>query len=91
MKVKFSLIVILIVTVLSLTVFAAPQSEQEIPVFPGAERDYAAEEEYALQSEGWDEDEWSSVSSEIVKIYTVEAAPEEVLGFYINELGAEEG
>lgn len=61
-----------------------PLKEADIPLFPNARRDLAAEAEYAAQAETDDD----SLRHETFRIYSVIAAPEEVARFYIQALKA---
>lgn len=87
-KVFISLL-ILVFAVSLITAEYPPKNEEEIPIYPGAERDLAAEEEYQSQNEGLAEEE--RAESEIIKIYSVYAPPEKVCEFYIKSLNAKEG
>src|SRR5690554_5068880 len=65
------------------------QIEEDIPLFPAAIRDYAAEEEMESRYEDWEVlDSWAL---DITRIYSAKTSPEEVCRFYINELEASEG
>jgi len=63
-----------------------PLKEADIPLFPNARRDLAAEAEYQAQTEA----DHDSLRHETVRIYSVSATPEEVARFYIQKLKATE-
>lgn len=63
-----------------------PLKLADIPIFPNAQRDLAAEAEYKAQAEADDD----SPRSETIRIYSVSATPEEVARFYIQALKAAE-
>lgn len=68
---------------------AAPLNEKEIPVYPGAVRDQAAEEERRqFYEEGPRYDHWRL---ETVRVYTVKKLVDDVCRYYIDQLGAEPG
>lgn len=76
----------------SFSVLAAgpPRSEKEIPVYPGAVRDQAAEKELLSQNSEYDP-EIQTRRSYTVRVYTVKTVIDEVCKFYINKLGAKPG
>lgn len=77
----------------SFSVLAAgpPRSEKEIPVYPGAVRDQAAEKELLSQRSGYDPEIQKTWRSYTVRVYTVKTIIDEVCKFYINKLGAKPG
>jgi hypothetical protein len=78
-----------------------PRSEKEIPIYPGAARDNKAEteakadEEKYLIDEGIQYSDWDEnpqiLRSSSIRIFMAAAPAEEVLQFYLRELGGTEG
>jgi hypothetical protein len=68
-----------------------PRSEKEIPVYPGAVRDQAAEKELLSQNSEYDPEIQKTWRSYTVRVYTVKTVIDEVCNFYINKLGAKPG
>ncbi|NLY90290.1 MAG: hypothetical protein GX081_01605, partial [Firmicutes bacterium] len=73
---------------LPMLIGAAPLNEEKIPVYPGAVRDQAAEEERRQFYEGPRYDHWEL---ETVRIYTVKALVDDVCRFYIDQLKPKQG
>ena len=66
----------------------APLRLEEIPLYPDATRDQAAELEILEQYAEWAPENWRSHT---VRVYKVNAIIDEVCQFYIEKLGAESG
>ncbi len=77
----------------SFSVLAAgpPRSEKEIPVYPGAVRDQAAEKELLSQRSEYGPEIQKTWRSYTVRVYTVKTIIDEVCKFYISKLGAKPG
>lgn len=83
---RFSFLpVLLFLTVLA---GAAPLNEKEIPVYPGAVRDQAAEEERHREYEEYRYDHWKL---ETVRVYTVKKLVDDVCRYYIDKLKPKQG
>jgi len=67
---------------------AAPLNEERIPVYPGAVRDQAAEEEIRRDYEEYRFDYWEM---KYVRVYTVKALIDDVCRYYIDQLKAKPG
>lgn len=92
MKLRWVCFAIMLLLLSSVTIQAAvPKSEKEIPVYPGAVRDQAAEKELLRQDSEYGEDVTKTWRSNTVKVYTVKAVINEVAQFYIQKLPAKEG
>lgn len=76
----------------SFSVLAAgpPRSEKEIPVYPGAVRDQAAEKEVLSQNSEYNM-KIQTQRSYSVRVYTAKTIIDEVCKFYINKLSAKPG
>lgn len=81
---------ILLLTISAQAAFV-PKNEKEIPLYPGAIRDQAAEKEMLRQDTEYAEDIIKTWRSNTVKVYTVKAVVNDVANFYIQKLGAKEG
>jgi hypothetical protein len=89
MKNRLLWLAVLVVSLSSMMMAAEiPRSEEEIPVFPGAVRNPAAERELELEHPWEVQDE---MRSSTFRVYTAEASINEVCRFYIDHLGADEG
>ena len=83
----FALLFLLLIS-FSLAVAGAPRSEKEIPLYPGAARDQAAEKEVLeMHAEYMSENR----RSHTVRAYKVKTIIDDVCKFYIDKLGAKPG
>jgi hypothetical protein len=82
-----------VIAILAAPLSAAPGDPplklEDIPVYPEAQRNAAAEAEYRSQSA--DAEEGESGRSESIRIYIAAAFPESVTRFYIDKLKARQG
>lgn len=78
----------LVLFFLPLQIGAAPLNEKEIPVYPGAVRDQAAEEEIRRDYEEYRFDYWEMKT---IRVYTVKALIDDVCRYYIDQLKAKPG
>ena len=71
--------------IFSVSILAAgpPRSEKEIPVYPSAVRDQAAEEESLRQNSEYDVEIQKTRRSYTVRVYTAKTIIDEVCKFYI--------
>lgn len=84
----FRLSFILLLLSLPLLIGAAPLNEKDIPVYPGAVRDQAAEEELRRDYEEFNYDHWELKS---IRVYKVKALIDDVCRYYIDQLKAKPG
>jgi hypothetical protein len=97
-KLSVSLLGVLLLAI-SAQAAQTPRTEQDVPIYSGAIRDNQAEAAAATDVEGFhDEIHGSSEQGEplirrssSLRIYTVAAPAEEVLVFYLRQLGGSEG
>jgi hypothetical protein len=86
----YLILLLMVMFINSGMIFSAqtPKSESEIPLFSGATRDMKAEKEMKEQM-GWENDQ--GLRSAILKLYLTSASPEDVFGYYLQEIGGKAG